>query len=128
MGAKDYTELVVWQLADALRLEILKLTRKSTFNRDLRLRSEIEETASSICRNIPEGFRQRTNRRFAQFLGYSYASCGELKSLLEDAQLKGYAIAEQLQSARTLRYRLDRALCALIRHLRRGNDPAHPGS
>jgi four helix bundle protein len=86
--AKDYTGLVVWQLADELRVETLKLTRKPAFARDFSLRGEIEKTISSICRNIPEGFRRKTNREFARFLEYSYGSSGELKSLFEDAQLR----------------------------------------
>jgi len=117
--AQDYTHLIVWQLAAELRAETLKLTRKPAFDRDLRLRSEIDATVSSICRNIPEGFRRRSNREFARFLDYSYSSSGELRSLFEDAQLKELVAADDLAPARLLRYRLDRALLGLMRHLRR---------
>src|SRR5215211_2750038 len=98
--ARDYTGLVVWQLAADLRFETLKLTRTPALARDFRLRSEIEETISSICRNIPEGFRRRTNREFARFLDYSYGSSGELKSLFEDAQFKNLVTAADLGPAR----------------------------
>ena len=116
--ARDYTQLVVWRLAAELRVETLKLTRKPAYARDARLRSETEATVSSICRNIPEGFRRRSDREFARFLEYSYASSGELKSLFEDAQLKDHVTADDLATARSLRYRLDRALTGLMRHLR----------
>lgn len=94
--ARDYTELVVWQLVHKLRIETLKLTRTPPLSRDLRLRSEIEETVSSICRNIPERFRRRTNREFARFLEYSFSSAGELKSLFEDVELKDYVPSTHL--------------------------------
>jgi four helix bundle protein len=87
------------------------------FARDYRLRDETEETVSSICPNIAEGFRRPTNRDFARFLMYSYASSAELKCLFDDVQIKGHVMAAELQRARTLRFRLDRALIALVRHL-----------
>lgn len=121
--AKDYTELVVWQLAAELRIETLKLTRLPALARDVRLRGEMEKTVSSICRNIPEGFRRGTNREFAKFLEYSHGSSGELKSLFEDAQLKNLVTAADLQPARALRFRFDRALVGLMRHLRRNKRP-----
>src|SRR5262249_8669892 len=105
-------------LAASLRVEVLKLTRRPSFAKDLRLRGEIEATVSSICRNIPEGFRRRSNREFARFLEFSYSSSGELKSLFEDAELKEYVTPTELERARTSRSRLDRALLVLIRHLR----------
>jgi four helix bundle protein len=120
--ASDHTELVVWQLASDLRVETLKLTRKPAFASDPRLRSETEAAVSSICRNIPEGFRRRSNREFARFLEYSYGSSGELKSLLEDAQLKNHVTPDELAAARGLRYRLDRALIGLMRHLRKSTE------
>jgi four helix bundle protein len=101
--ANGYTELIVWQLAAELRIETLKLTRKPAYARDPRLRGETEATVSSICRNIPEGFRRRSNREFARFLEYSYASSGELKSLFEDAQLKSHVTADELAAARALK-------------------------
>ena len=121
--ARDYTGLVVWQLAADLRIETLKLTRAPALARDFPLRGEMEETVSSICRNIPEGFRRGTNREFAKFLEYSYGSSGELKSLFEDAQLKKLLTAADLGPARALRFRLDRALLGLMRHLRRNKRP-----
>jgi four helix bundle protein len=116
--ASDYTQLTVWQLAAELRVQTLKLTRKPAFDRELRLRNETEAAVSSVCRNIPEGFRRRSNREFARFLEYSYGSLGELKSLFEDAQLKELITSDDLAPLSRLRYRLERALLALMRHLR----------
>src|SRR5262245_20852013 len=111
MERSDHTKLIVWQLADELRTNVYKLTRGRAFARDHRLRSETEATVSSICRNIAEGYRRRrSNREFARFLEFSSGSSAELSSLFEDAQLKEHVTAEQLQPARSLRYRLDLAL------------------
>ena len=118
---RDHARLTVWQLAAELRLETLKLTRRATFAHDRRLQSETEETVSSICRNIPEGARRRSDREFARFLEYSYGASGELKSLFEDAQARGLLTPHDLENARRVRYRLDRALLPLIRYLRSSN-------
>ncbi len=87
--------------------------------REYRQRSEIEATVSSICRNIAEGFRRGRNREFARFVEYSYSSCAELKSLYEDLEIAGVATRVELRPLRRLRYRLDRALVAFLRHLPR---------
>jgi four helix bundle protein len=119
MGQGDHTKLIVWQLADELRTIVYKLTCRPAFARDQRLRSETEETVSSICRNIAEGHRRRrSDREFARFLEFSSGSSAELSSLFDDAQSKKHVTADQLQPARSLRYRLDIALNNFIRHLR----------
>ena len=122
-GARDYRELVVWQLADALHSETLKLTSANPWARDFTLRDEAIKTASQIVRNIPEGFRRNSHPDFARLLQYSYSSLGELRSLFDQAQKQKYVTAQQLQPARQLCYRLERALLRFISYLRRTAPP-----
>lgn len=121
-GARSHRNLVVWQLAEALQVETLKLTNRPRWARDFSLRAEAEKTASQIIRNIPEGFRRRSHPDFARFLQYSYSSIGELRALFDESQKKDYVTAAQLQPARDLCYRLERALLRFIDYLKR-NDP-----
>jgi four helix bundle protein len=65
-GAKHFTELVIWQLANELRAEVFGLTRRGSFARDLKLRSQMNDAADSVCRNIAEGFGCETRREFAR--------------------------------------------------------------
>ena len=55
-GAKHFSELISWQLADQLRVEVFKFTSRPDFVRDLKLHSQTEDAVNSICRNISEGF------------------------------------------------------------------------
>lgn len=84
--ARNHEELDVWRLADALREATIRITRSPPAAREFELRDEIEETLSSICRNIAEGFRRGRNREFARFVEYSYSSSGELRSLFDDLE------------------------------------------
>jgi len=122
VSARDYKELIIWQLANELRAETLRLLRRSGFHRDWDVRREARKTASQVCRPIPEGFRRRSHGEFAQFLQYSLASLGELRDLFDDIQQRHYLTARELQPARNLCYRLERALLSFIRYLRH-NDP-----
>jgi hypothetical protein len=56
-GARHYSELTVWQLADELRIETLKLTSRPAFARNLKAQTQAEDAVNSICRNIAEGLR-----------------------------------------------------------------------
>ena len=55
-GAKHYSELIAWQLADQLRVQTLRLTARPRFVKDLKLNSQTEDAVNSVCRNIAEGF------------------------------------------------------------------------
>ena len=58
-GARHFTELIVWQLGDQHRAEIFKLTKRPRLRADLKLRSQLDDAADSICRNIAEGSAAR---------------------------------------------------------------------
>ena len=122
MRARNYKELVVWQLANQLRIETFRLLRRSSFSQDWAFRREGRKTVSQICRPIPEGFRRHNHGEFAQFLQYSLGSVGELRDFYQDAEQRGYVTSRDLRPLRRLCYRLDRALMRFIRYLR-NNDP-----
>ena len=121
--ARDFRQLVVWQLADELQTMTLELTRTERWARDSPLRDEAVKTTSQMCRNTTEGFRRHSHREFAHFLEYCEGSTGELRSLFHEAQKKGHVTARQLQPARNVLYRLERALRAFITYLRRNPRP-----
>lgn len=121
--AGDFRGLIVWQLAEELQTEILKLIDVPKWRVDFELRDETDKTASQIKRNIAEGFRRGTHADFARFLEYSFSSLGELRALFDEAQKKSYATAAQLQAARRLCFRLERGLREFIRYLKRNPPP-----
>ncbi len=112
-GARHYTELIAWQLADELRVAAFAFTRRPQFSRDFKHRGQAEDAIDSICRNIAEGFGCESPREFARFLEVSRRSLNEVTDTLRSAQLKGYVSAEELAPIRTLTRRLYAAIGSL---------------
>jgi four helix bundle protein len=122
MRAKRYQDLVVWQLADEIRVLVFKLTERDCFVGDLRLHSQTEDAVNSMCRNAAEGFGCK-HKEFARFLEISRRSLNELTDSLRAAQLKKYITAHDYEPIWRLSHRLYPAYADLIRYLRTTPDP-----
>ena len=132
-GARHFSQLVTWQLADALRVEILKLTQGTACATDWKFRQQVEDAIDSVCRNIAEGFGADTHGQFAWFLRVSRRSLNELRDALRSALLKRYTTPADLSPAFDLVRRLYPALNNFIAYLeltpntpqgRRSGDPS----
>ena len=121
-GATRHEELIAWQLADQIRIHVLNLTKREPFARDLKLRSQTEDAANSVCRNIAEGFGCK-HIEFARFLVVSRRSLNELRDAFRGAQLKGYVTADDYAPIAALSRRLYPALSRLIAYLESTPDP-----
>jgi four helix bundle protein len=124
-GARYYWELIIWQLADELRIEVFKLTSKPAFTHNRRAKEQTEDAADSVCRNIPEGFGCETHREFARFLEFSRRSLKELHDALRSAELRRYVTTSECAAARMLIRRLFPALNRFIDYLHRTPDHRH---
>jgi len=124
-GAKHFSELISWQLADQLRVEVFKFTSRPGFVRDLKLHSQTEDAVNSICRNISEGFGCG-HAEFARFLRISRRSMNELQDAFRAAELKRYVTADDLTASRQLMRRLYKALSRFIAYLDTTPDPPEP--
>jgi four helix bundle protein len=124
-GARHFTQLVCWQLADELRQEVFKLTLRDPFVRDLRHVSQANDAIDSVCRNIAEGFGCTSHREFARYLEFSRRSLNELLDSIRSARLKGYVAPEESDQIGKIAKRLYPALSKLIAYLRRspGDNP-----
>ena len=118
-GARHYSELTVWKLADELRVETLKLTSRPAFARNLKAQTQAEDAVNSICRNIAEGFGCETHGQFAWYLRVSRRSLNELQDALRGADQKGYVTSDDRTSTRSLTRRLYPALNRFIAYLAR---------
>ena len=117
--ARHFTELVIWQLADELRVLVFALTKRRPFAADFKLRSQVDDTVDSVCRNIAEGFGCG-DREFARFLRIARRSLNELQDQFRSATLKGYVTEGDLVEARRLIHRLYSGFASLLKHLDRG--------
>ena len=118
-GARHFTELTVWRLADELRRESLKLTGQPRYLRNVRLREQTDDAVDSICRNIAEGFAADTHGQFAWFLRISRRSLNEVQDAVLSAQQKQILSPADLVQVRALMRRLRPALNRFIDYLER---------
>jgi four helix bundle protein len=84
----DFTELISWQKARILVLDIYKLTDSW---RDFGLKDQLRRAVVSIMNNIAEGYSRRTAKETLRYFDIAIGSCVEVKSmtyLLEDLELQ----------------------------------------
>ena len=116
-GARHYSQLIAWQLADGIRVTVFELTARAAYRRDFKLHAQTEDAIQSVCRNIAEGFGADTHREFRRFLIIARRSLNELIDSLRSAELKHHVTPEDLWPIHALSRRLYPALAGLIRHL-----------
>jgi four helix bundle protein len=121
-GAKRYEDLIVWQLADRIRVLAFKLTSRECFAGDYKLHSQTEDAVNSVCRNVAEGFGCK-HREFARFLEISRRSLNEVRDSFRTAQLKRYVTAREYEPIWRLTHRLYPAFARLIHYLKTTPDP-----
>lgn len=92
MGGKveRFEDLIAWQKARQLIVEIYRITAHGEFAKDFGLRDQIRRAAVSVMSNIAEGFDRGSRGEFHQFLVVAKASCAEVRSQLYVAKDVGY--------------------------------------
>lgn len=79
---KRFEDLVIWQKARKLSIEIYELTRRGTFAKDFSLKDQINRATGSVMDNIAEGFGRMGKQEFIRFLATSKSSANEVQSQL----------------------------------------------
>jgi four helix bundle protein len=87
---KSFEEMEVWKRARVFANEIYDLTTTGTFERDFKLRDQINGSSGSIMDNIAEGFERDGKKEFLQFLSIAKGSAGEVRSQLYRALDRGH--------------------------------------
>ena len=78
-GAKNFNDLIVWQKAHKLVLEIYKFTNDFPEEETYGLTSQIRRAAVSIPANIAEGFKRRGKADKLRFYNIAQASLTEVQ-------------------------------------------------
>lgn len=87
MPTKSFKELIVWQKARDLSVEIYKLTEKFPKSELYGLTNQMRRAAISISSNIAESYNRLHNLEKKQFIRIAYGSGSELESQLETAKI-----------------------------------------
>ena len=90
MGARDFREIVAWQLSYQLRCEVVAFTANGSPARDFRYRDQIRDSSASTTRNIAEGFGRHRPGEFARFCEFAIGSLNETQDGLIDGRDRGY--------------------------------------
>jgi len=76
---ETFEDLIVWQKAHKLVLNIYQITKKYPFEEKFSLVSQMRRAAISIAANIAEGFKKRGIKNKINFYNISQGSGEELK-------------------------------------------------
>ena len=97
--AKHFRDLTCWQLARGLKKEVTQILKKPVFQRNLRSRDNLSDAASSVRRNIAEGFGRRGHKEFARFLNISLGSLKEVEDGLIECVDNEWVTQEEIAEA-----------------------------
>jgi four helix bundle protein len=123
VGVKDYTELIVWQVARELADRITVLTADSSLRREYDLVRQLRSSSNSVCANIAEGFGRFSPAEFARFLRIARGSAMELQEHLRQLQAQQMISATNARELSVLCRRVLGAVTPLIRYLDKAKAP-----
>ena len=75
---KSFKDLIVWQKAFELCLQLYRVTRLLPAEERFGLSLELRKTSRSVVCNIAEGHRRRSTAEYARFLDIASGSAAEL--------------------------------------------------
>jgi four helix bundle protein len=119
MGARSFTELDAWRLANDLKLGIYDLLRTTQARHDQEFLGQIRNSAASAPRNIAEGFGRFLPREFSHYLRIANGSLMETSNHLQDGVDRRYFTKEEIEPLQILARRASSAVTALIRYLQK---------
>jgi four helix bundle protein len=88
--ASHYRELLVWQRAIQMVVNVYKLTRQFPREEQFGLTSQLRRAAISVASNIAEGHGRGSTGKYRQFLGMARGSNFEVQTQLVIAHELGY--------------------------------------
>ena len=114
---KSYRDLVVWQKAMDLVVEIYKLTKKLPREERFGLTSQMRDAVVSIPSNIAEGYCRRRRGEYLHFLGIASGSLGELETQMIACGRLNFLTREDATTAWPLSQDVSRLLSSLMESL-----------
>ena len=117
--AQNFEDLLVWQKAVELAVQIYALTRKFPGEERFGLTSQLRRSAISVPSNIAEGRGRLSDGDFRQFLGVAQGSTYEVLTQLLIAKRLGFGSPDAIAQCEDLSNEVSKMLNALIARLPR---------
>ena len=118
---RDYRDLIVWQEAMDIAVEVYSLTRAFPREETFGMTSQMRRCAASIPANIAEGFGRAQRRTFVQFLRIAQGSLKELETHTTLCGRVGLLTAENVADLDRRCTTLGKRMVAFVRSLNRGD-------
>jgi four helix bundle protein len=118
MGARSYSELVVWQLANTVKVGVYRLTDYGTARRDAEFCGQIRESAAAAPALIAEGFGRYRPKEFIRYLRMARGELKETCNHLRDGVDRHHFASNQIEPLQRLVYRALKAATGLIKYLK----------
>jgi len=115
---KSYRDLLVWQKAMELTIEIYRFSSDFPKSEVYGLTSQLRRAGVSVPSNIAEGYGRGSRKEYVQFLCISQGSLKELETQVILAQRLNYRSEAAAEGLLGLSEEVGRMLGALIRSLR----------
>jgi len=110
---KSHRDLVVWQKAMDLAVEVYRLAAKFPGKETYGLASQITRAAASVPANVAEGRGRASRKDFANFLAIAKGSLMESETFIELAIRLGYFRSPEAEPALNLITEISKMLTKL---------------
>lgn len=120
MGVQKYEDLIVWQKAMDLVVNIYKIVKLLPDEERYTLSDQMKRAALSIPSNIAEGQERNTTKDFVKFLHIAKGSRSELETQLLLCIRLNYLTQEQAETAQNLLTEIGKMLHSLVQKLAKG--------
>jgi four helix bundle protein len=114
---KSYKNLIGYQKAYSLSLQIYKVTKDYPQDEKFGLISQMRRSAVSIPCNIAEGYSRKNIKEYLQFLHVAYGSCSELETLISLSQDLGLLNTEKYARLNALQEEVSKLINGLMKAL-----------
>ena len=115
---QSFKDLLVWQKAIDLTIDVYKLTAKFPADERFGLTNQMRRASVSIASNISEGYGRASKGEYIQFIGQARGSCSEPETQILIAEKLGFGATTNLESAEALCDDFGRLLGGLMKSLR----------
>src|SRR3989338_6833508 len=116
---RSYKDVIVWQKAFKLALNVYEVTKKFPKEEVYELTSQMRRCAISIPSNIAEGYARHRRLEYIQFLQIAFASGAELETQLLIAKELGLVGQKDFETVSSQLDEVMKMLNSLIGKLKR---------
>jgi four helix bundle protein len=116
---ESFKDLLVWQRAVQMTLEVYKLTADFPASERFGLTNQLRRASVSVASNIAEGYGRSTTGEYVLFLGHARGSNFEVQTQLVISEALGFGSEQLRQSAEGLSGEVSRMIVAMMGKLKK---------